>query len=341
MGSPLGPILADIFMAKLEENELSTTISGLDHYVRYVDDTFVICNRRCSTRQILHAFNKCHENITFTVEEESSNCLAFLDVKVIRQPDDNITTKINHKKSWTGQYVNFSSFVPMTIKRNLVRNLFLRIQRLVSPEHVSDEEEHLTEVLMKNGYPKAFIVKNRHNDDTRTTNEADEQTKYAIIRLGFRGDGAAELLRQKLGRTIRNTCENVCPRVIFTSRTLIATQTRDRLNLMSTPNVIYQFTCSTCPVQYIGMTERRLGDRVREHLPLWLSHCTEKTSRSSITDHIIEHGHTCKADDCFKILYRARNRRLLRFVEAVAIKRNKPRLNVMKETDLRLQLPWS
>ena len=110
---------------------------------------------------------------------------------------------------------------------------------------------------------------------------------------------------------------------------------------MSTPNVIYQFTCSTCPVQYIGMTERRLGDRVREHLPLWLSHCTDKTSRSSITDHIIEHGHTCKADDCFKILYRARNRRLLRFVEAVAIKRNKPRLNVMKETDLRLQLPWS
>ena len=63
-------------------------------------------------------------------------------------------------------------------------------------------------------------------------------------------------------------------------------------------------------------------------------------SYSSITDHLHDKN-TCKPDDCFKILYRARNRAILRFVEAVAIKRAKPGLNVMKETDLRLQLPWS
>ena len=89
------------------------------------------------------------------------------------------------------------------------------------------------------------------------------------------------------------------------------------------------------------MTERRLGDRAKEHLPAWLLNGTEGNSSSSITDHIHGQKHTCKADDCFKILYRARNRAILRFVEAVAIKRAKPGLNVMKETDLRLQLPWS
>ena len=84
------------------------------------------------------------------------------------------------------------------------------------------------------------------------------------------------------------------------------------------------------------MTERRLGDRVKEHIPKNLN----RVSRSSITDHILQTGHTCKAEDCFSIIYRARNKNLLRFAEAVAIRMYKPDLNVMKDHDLGLQLPW-
>ena len=186
-----------------------------------------------------------------------------------------------------------------------------------------------------------FIQKNSTITEAQQNEDSDESTKYATMRLQFRGDGAAELLRQRIGRTMRNSCNNVRPRIIFTSKTLIATSTRDQPNLMSTPNVIYQFNCSTCHAQYIGMTERRLSDRVKEHLPNWLKHTTDKTSRSSVTYHIIEHGHSCKPEVCFKILYRARNRRQLRFVEAVAIRLYKPELNVIKDSDLHLKLPWS
>lgn len=178
---------------------------------------------------------------------------------------------------------------------------------------------------------------NNPQDRTRQ-NTKNEQPKLATIRLGFRGDSAAEMFRQRLGRTLRNTCNNVRPRIIFTSTNLVATRTRTPLDLLSTPNVVYQFSCSTCSAQYIGMTERRLGDRVKEHLPQWLSKSTDKISRSSITDHILEFGHDCRIVDCFKILYKTRSRPLLRFIEAIAIKRAKPVLNVMKETDLRLQL---
>ena len=186
-----------------------------------------------------------------------------------------------------------------------------------------------------------FIERNFTTTEAQRNDDLDESIKYATMGLQFRGDGAAKLFRQRVGRTIRNNCNNVRPRIIFTSRSLIATSTKDRPDLLSTPNVIYQFNCSTCQERYIGMTERRLADRVKEHLPTWLKRTTDGTSRSSITDHIIEQGHSCKPEECFKILYRARNRRILRFVEAVAIRLYKPSLNVVKEFDLHLKLPWS
>ncbi|VDP84136.1 unnamed protein product [Echinostoma caproni] len=42
MGSPLGPLLADIFVAKLENQELQDTIEGLPFYCRYADDIFIL-----------------------------------------------------------------------------------------------------------------------------------------------------------------------------------------------------------------------------------------------------------------------------------------------------------
>ncbi|BHF84229.1 hypothetical protein SprV_0902738000 [Sparganum proliferum] len=42
MGSPLGPLLADVFIGKLERFQLSYQIEKLKHYGRYVDDIFAI-----------------------------------------------------------------------------------------------------------------------------------------------------------------------------------------------------------------------------------------------------------------------------------------------------------
>ena len=64
-----------------------------------------------------------------------------------------------------------------------------------------------------------------------------------------------------------------------------------------------------------------------------------KKPHSSITEHLIKEGHVVDADESFKILYHARHRSLLKFYEAVAIKRLKPELNVQKEPMYNLKLP--
>ena len=122
---------------------------------------------------------------------------------------------------------------------------------------------------------------------------------------------------------------------------MLSTQTKDRLSKLATPNVVYRYECDICHLQYIGLTERRLEERVKEHAPRWAMLGLHGMSQSSVTDHIVGEGHPCNRQEAFEIIYRARNRRLLKYVEAVAIRVLRPTLNIMKEFDYKLKLPWS
>ena len=78
MGSPLGPLLANIFMVELE----NVLVPKLNDYVkkwrRFVDDTFVYI-KHGSTEYVLSILNSFHDNIKFTYEQENNNRLPFLD----------------------------------------------------------------------------------------------------------------------------------------------------------------------------------------------------------------------------------------------------------------------
>ena len=52
--------------------------------------------------------------------------LPFLDVLVTRTPDGNIETFVYHKKTFSGLYIKYDSYVPISFKRNLVHGLLNR-----------------------------------------------------------------------------------------------------------------------------------------------------------------------------------------------------------------------
>lgn len=80
MGSPLGPILADIFVLKLEQTVMKST----KLYVRYVDDILVACNDSQHASRILDFFDRVHPNIRFTMEGGHENMFHFLDLGIKR-----------------------------------------------------------------------------------------------------------------------------------------------------------------------------------------------------------------------------------------------------------------
>ena len=63
------------------------------------------------------------------------------------------------KQTYSGVYLNFNSFSPVSYKAGLVRTLFYRVHRICSPEHLQPELEFLSNVLKHNAYPDYFIRK--------------------------------------------------------------------------------------------------------------------------------------------------------------------------------------
>ncbi len=105
MGSPLGPLFANIFMSHLEKKHMGTPKKlGVLMWKRYVDDVFAIVKDKQSARTCLEFLNKLHKNIEFTIEHEQNNQLAFLDTYVKRGSDRYFTT-MYHKKTFTGVYL--------------------------------------------------------------------------------------------------------------------------------------------------------------------------------------------------------------------------------------------
>ena len=124
VGSPLGPILANIFMTTLEkQRKMDDIIAKKTYYKRYVDDTFVLCKNRTDAESILNEINAPHPNIHFTMECEQSNTLSFFDLKIRRLQDGSIEKTIYHKPTWSGQYFNFSSFSSIQYKKALSKLL--------------------------------------------------------------------------------------------------------------------------------------------------------------------------------------------------------------------------
>ena len=104
MGSPLGPVLADIFMVALENNIVPVLEENSSLWKRYVDDTifFVKINTiNCITR----IFTNFDPNIKFTYEVEKDCKLHFLDVLLIRK-GNNIVTRIYRKPTTNDIYLN-------------------------------------------------------------------------------------------------------------------------------------------------------------------------------------------------------------------------------------------
>ena len=69
MGSPLGPILANIFVSYYENSLLSLDNSKPLAYYRYVDDVFAIFPSKNNVNNFFTLLNKMHKCIVFTVEE--------------------------------------------------------------------------------------------------------------------------------------------------------------------------------------------------------------------------------------------------------------------------------
>ena len=129
MGSPLAPILADIFMVELERNLTPILKDHLSCWRRYVDDTICFI-KNGSVEHVLSTLDNFDSSIKFTYLTENGNTFSFLDVQLIRT-GDNIENCVFKKPTSTDIYIYWNSFAPFQWKcstfKFTVRILFSQI----------------------------------------------------------------------------------------------------------------------------------------------------------------------------------------------------------------------
>ncbi|XP_072021455.1 uncharacterized protein [Amphiura filiformis] len=102
MGSPVSPIVANLFMEWLEQEAITT--APLDCkpklWRRYVDDVLEIINKD-STQKLTDHLNTTGQsgNIKFTYEEEKDGQIPFLDTFLIRKQDGTVKLLVYRKKT--------------------------------------------------------------------------------------------------------------------------------------------------------------------------------------------------------------------------------------------------
>ena len=105
MGSPLGPVLANVFMVELETKLVPTLNDKIALWQRYVDDTFTFI-KNDEIENVKTILNGFHEDIKFTHEIEKEGSIAFLDVKITRKINGQFITEVHRKKTDTNIYIN-------------------------------------------------------------------------------------------------------------------------------------------------------------------------------------------------------------------------------------------
>ncbi len=159
MGGRLSPILSNLFMEDLEFKALSSAQSVPRLYFRYVDDVVIVWNEeKGSYHLFLDVLNQQDPNIVLTAESEQNGSLPYLDIRINRSPKE---IGIYRKSTHCDRYLQYRSIHSLSLKRNLVRSLWLRARRLLRdyPNQLRRELDHLQAAFTNpnNGYPLSLI----------------------------------------------------------------------------------------------------------------------------------------------------------------------------------------
>ena len=171
MGTPMAPNYANLFMAKFEENVItsyhaSTGLKPLVWY-RYIDDIFLIWTHGDDELQKFLTYvdsfsdaRKMKSAIRFEVNK-SQHEVNFLDVKVSLEKGT-LRTSLFSKPTDAHLYLNYSSSHPRHVLRNIPKGQFIRIKRICSePADYHHHSQLLCNFFVERGFEPSKLKETR------------------------------------------------------------------------------------------------------------------------------------------------------------------------------------
>lgn len=116
-------------MTKLEYGPVEESIDTLYLCKHYEDEIFRVLNPSVRITQLLNMFNSAQAKVKFTAEMEWNHEMEFLDVLLIHRGVSSVQSPIHRKAARNKRYIQLHSFVPLRVKKNLIRRLIDRTKR--------------------------------------------------------------------------------------------------------------------------------------------------------------------------------------------------------------------
>ena len=322
MGSPISPIVANLYMEDLETKAIQTAPHPSAFWKRFVDDTFVII-KASHKLEFLDHINSIDHNIQFTSDESREDgSMPFLDMLIIPQEDGRFNTTIYRKATHTDMYLQWDSQHPISSKYSVVGTLHHRARTVCSNTNLlQQEEDHLQKVLTTCKYPnwalnrikmkiRSTTLKKKNKNQNKNTKLENCQQPYLVVPY-----------YQGLCESVKRTCNKYGVQVYFKGGVAIKSllmAPKDQDPMLKRSGVIYKYTCDRveCDEEYIGESSRNFGERFKEH----------QKAPSPIFDHYTITGHNIKLEN-FSIVGKEDQNLKRAIKEAMYIRANDPSLN--------------
>ena len=202
MGSPLGPLMANVFMCHLEEK---LTRDGLmPHlYRRYVDDTLARMPNTDAAIMFLTTLNGLQNSLSFTMELPVDDRIPFIGIDIIKN-GTKLETQVYRKPNNTGLLLHFHSHTDKRYKDSSLKTMLHRAYALSSTTEAFNEEcAKLRSIFSRLDYPWSLIVSVISNFVSRkpsvgTAETNADESNIVRINLPFKDQVSANSVRRQL-----------------------------------------------------------------------------------------------------------------------------------------------
>ena len=190
MGSPISPIVANLYMESFDVNVIRSAPHPPYLWKRFVDDTFTIIESS-KKNEFLEHINSIDSHIQFTAEDQRNNgAMPFLDILITPNRNGSLSTSVYRKPTHTDLYLQWDSYHTLTSKCSVIDTLQHRAQTICSnPQLLHKEEQHLKSSLKKCKYPTWALnkiqMKSKKQDTnkapTKRTNRNNQKKSYMVV----------------------------------------------------------------------------------------------------------------------------------------------------------------
>ena len=205
IGSPISPIVANLYMEDFETKAISSSVHPPSIWKRFVDDTFVVIETS-RKEEFLDHINNLDPHIQLTTEDaKPDGSFPFLDTLVHKQPDNSLLTSVYRKPTHKDLYLQWDSHHHLSAKYSVINTLRHRAKTVCSNHHLlKEEEDHLNRALSNCRYPgwalnraRINTMNNNKNKNKKTHSTISNRKPYIVV---------------SYMKGLSESCKNICRR---------------------------------------------------------------------------------------------------------------------------------